>query len=207
MSQCTATSKRSGERCRDHAMKGKSVCFHHGGKSLRGVASPTLKHGGYSIDLPTRLQSTYLATESDPRLLDLTADLALNRAFMQDALAGLDSGESGRLLKALKDTWGDLQRANREKDREAARLALNEIGTLITHGYGSYAARDEAMDISERRRKLVESEQKRRVAMQDMVTTGQVMLFIAQLQQAVQRHVHDPDTLAAIADELGRLTA
>lgn len=188
-------------------MHGRTVCYMHGGKSLRGVASPTLKHGGYSIDLPTRLQSTYLATESDPRLLDLTADLALNRAFMQDALAGLDSGESGRLLKALKETWGDLQRANREKDREAARLALNEIGTLITHGYGSYAARDEAMDISERRRKLVESEQKRRVAMQDMVTTGQVMLFIAQLQQAVQRHVHDPDTLAAIADELGRLTA
>lgn len=206
MSQCTATSKRSGERCRDHAMKGKAVCFHHGGKSLRGVASPTLKHGGYSIDLPTRLQSTYLATESDPRLLDLTADLALNRAFMQDALAGLDSGESGRLLKALKETWGDLQRANREKDGEAARLALNEIGTLITHGYAAYAARDEAMDISERRRKLVESEQKRRVAMQDMIDSRQAMMLVVRLTDAVMRHVDDPKLLSAISAEFDAIT-
>lgn len=188
-------------------MLGRTVCYMHGGKSLRGVASPTLKHGGYSIDLPTRLQSTYLATESDPRLLDLTADLALNRAFMQDALSGLDSGESGRLLKALKETWNDLQRANREKDGEAARLALNEIGTLINHGYGAYAARDEAMDISERRRKLVESEQKRRVAMQDMITTDKAMVLLAAVASTVRKHVSDPNALAAIAADLGRLVA
>jgi len=207
MSQCTATSKRSGEQCRDHAMKGRDVCYHHGGKSPRGIASATFKTGGYSIDLPTRLQTRYEHSANDPQLLDLTADLALNRAFMQDALSGLDSGESGRLWKALHATWDDLQAANRAKDGDAAKQALNEIGSLIKHGYGASTARDEAVDLSERRRKLVESEQKRRVAMQDMVTTGQVMLFIAQLQQAVQRHVHDADTLAAIADELGRLTA
>ncbi len=35
--QCTATSKRSGERCRRLAMRGLSVCYMHGGKSPRAV--------------------------------------------------------------------------------------------------------------------------------------------------------------------------
>ncbi|MGI8406149.1 MAG: hypothetical protein ACR2OE_15545 [Thermomicrobiales bacterium] len=187
-------------------MKGKTVCYHHGGKSPRGVASPSLKHGGYSIDLPTRLQSTYIETQNDPQLLDLSADLALNRAFMQDALSGLDSGESGRLWKALKATWSDLQRANRDKDGEAARLALNELGTLINHGYGATAAREESVDLSERRRKLVESEQKRRVAMQDMIDSKQAMMLVVRLTEAVMRHVDDPRTLAAISAEFGAIT-
>ncbi len=33
MGQCTAKSKRSGERCRNHAVHGKTVCHIHGGKS------------------------------------------------------------------------------------------------------------------------------------------------------------------------------
>ncbi len=206
MRRCTATSKRTGKPCKAQVVEGRNVCYHHGGKTPRGMGLPQTTHGGYSIDLPTRLQSTYLATESDPRLLDLTADLALNRAFMQDALAGLDSGESGRLLKALKETWSDLQRANREKDGEAARLALNEIGTLINHGYGAYAARDEAMDISERRRKLVESEQKRRVAMQDMIDSKQAMMLVVRLTDAITRHVDDPKLLSAISAEFDAIT-
>ena len=31
--QCAAKSKRTGERCRQHAMPGKDVCYHHGGAS------------------------------------------------------------------------------------------------------------------------------------------------------------------------------
>lgn len=34
MAQCKAKSKRSGERCKKHALKGKNVCKIHGGKSI-----------------------------------------------------------------------------------------------------------------------------------------------------------------------------
>ena len=51
--QCSAKSKRSQERCRNPAMKGKNICLHHGGRSrgsttkdgrARQIAANT-KHG------------------------------------------------------------------------------------------------------------------------------------------------------------------
>jgi len=47
--QCTATSRRSGQRCRRSAMVDRTVCRIHGGKTPRGVASPHFRHGLYSI--------------------------------------------------------------------------------------------------------------------------------------------------------------
>ncbi|MBZ0301141.1 MAG: hypothetical protein K8J31_15445 [Anaerolineae bacterium] len=47
---CTATSKRTKKPCRARAMCGRNVCYHHGGKSLRGVLHPNFRHGYYSKD-------------------------------------------------------------------------------------------------------------------------------------------------------------
>jgi hypothetical protein len=44
---CTATSKRTKKPCRARAMRGVNVCYHHGGRSLRGFAHPNYKHGFY----------------------------------------------------------------------------------------------------------------------------------------------------------------
>lgn len=44
---CTATSKRTHQPCRARAMRGVGVCYHHGGKSLRGLAHPNHRHGYY----------------------------------------------------------------------------------------------------------------------------------------------------------------
>jgi len=56
MAQCTAKSKRSKQRCRKWAMRGKTVCHIHGGKS-KGAKTKAgkersrqaaLRHGGYT---------------------------------------------------------------------------------------------------------------------------------------------------------------
>lgn len=44
---CKATSKRTHQPCRARAMRGREVCYHHGGKSLRGFVHPNYKHGYY----------------------------------------------------------------------------------------------------------------------------------------------------------------
>lgn len=205
MAQCTATSKRSGERCRRAALTGRTVCYMHGGKTPRGIAHPNTTHGRHSKDLPTRLAARYEASRTDPDLLNLSDEIALTDALIEDARRGLDHGESGRLFRELKAAWDDLQQAQRDKDAGGVQMALSEIGALIRQGIGAYAARDETMVLVERRRRLVDSEQKRRVAMQDMVTSEQAMLLIGQLLVAVKRHVDDPRTLAAIATDLGAL--
>lgn len=55
--QCTATSKRTGQRCHKPAMIDRTVCQIHGGKTPRGVASPHFHHGRYSILLRARPSS------------------------------------------------------------------------------------------------------------------------------------------------------
>ncbi len=45
---CTATSKRTHQPSRARAMRRMTVCYHHGGRSLRGIAHPNYKHGYYS---------------------------------------------------------------------------------------------------------------------------------------------------------------
>lgn len=207
MSQCTAHSKRTGERCRDHAMKGRATCYHHGGKTPRGFALPQTTHGRHSKDLPTRLNERYHASLNDPDLLNLSEEIALTDAFIEDARRGLDHGESGRLFTELKASWDDLTAAQRAKDSVAVSQAIGEIGTLIRHGVAAYAARNEAADLIERRRKLVESEGKRRVTMRDMITSERAMLLVASLTDAVMKHVDDPVALAAIAAEFGAVFA
>ena len=61
-------------------------------------------------------------------------------------------------------------------------------------------------ELTEQRRKLVETERKRLVDMQQMITAEQAAVLIAALTDAVRRHVHDPDILAAISREFDRIT-
>ncbi len=206
MSQCTATSKRTHKQCLRPAMAN-GVCYHHGGKSPRGFALPQTITGRHSKDLPTRLAGRYQASRNDPDLLNLSEEIALTDAFIEDARRGLDHGESGRLFAELKVVWDDLTAAQRVKDTIAVSQAIGEIGTLIRHGVAAYAARNEAADLIERRRKLVDSEGKRRVAMQDTITSEKAILLVSVLLESVIKNVSDPAALAAITADFGALTA
>jgi hypothetical protein len=42
---------RAGAPCKNWSMRGRTRCRMHGGRSLRGIASPTFKHGRYSRDM------------------------------------------------------------------------------------------------------------------------------------------------------------
>jgi hypothetical protein len=50
-SQCTAKSKRSGQRCRNYACRGRSTCRMHGGRCKRGEDHPNYAHGRYSKEM------------------------------------------------------------------------------------------------------------------------------------------------------------
>lgn len=182
-------------------------CRMHGGKTPQGFALPQTTTGRYSKHLPTRMLATFDEARNDPDLLALHADIALIDARLSDVLARVDSGESGHIWQELKATYKALQDANRSRDTQAAGQALNEIGSLITRGHLDYAAWADVRTLVEQRRKLVESERKRLVDMQQVITSEQAMLLIARLYDSVTQHVSDRTALAAIAADLGGLTA
>lgn len=180
-------------------------CYVHGGPTPRGHALPQTTHGRYSKDLPTRLGERFLASQSDPDLLNLNAEISVIDTRMSDVLRRVDTGESGQTWRELKATYTDMQEAQRAKNMgEVARL-LNELGTLIRHGHSDYAAWSDVRTLIDQRRKLVESEGKRRKDMQDSITSEKAMVLVTSLIAAVKRHVSDQDALAAISADLARL--
>jgi len=197
MAQCKATSKRTHERCKAKAMRGMEVCYHHGGASLRGVAHPGFRTGRYSKYIPTRLTERYELAVTDPELLNLSEEIALVDSRLADVLARVDSGESTQIWDDLQDERRTFLVAQRRQDQQGMADALAEILNLIARGHADWAAWMDVVNLVERRRRLVESEQKRRIAMSLLVKvedTVEVMRQIADaVQGAVLEHVTDGD--------------
>lgn len=201
--KCTAQSKRTGQQCGGNAVPGMTVCHWHGGKTPTGIASPHFRTGRHSKYLPTRMLQTYEAALTDPRLLELHAEIALLDSRLAELLGKVDTGESGALWEALGAAYRDLQRAR--NDAKAFAVALTVLGGLITQGAGDAAAWAEIARLVQDRRRLVESERKRQVEMQQMVSIQQGLALVAALADSVKRHVSDPRILGAIQTDLARL--
>lgn len=205
--RCGAKLRGKDRYCRKYPVEGGKRCELHGGAGQRGIANPNFKTGQYSKHLPTRLLSTYQQAVTDPDLLNLSSEIALLKSRLVDVLSRVDTGESGRLWSELKQTYRDIQQAQRERDAAKVIALMDDLGTLITRGQADWAAWSSALEITERIGKMSEREMKRRTAMQAMITSEEAMTLVVALQDAVRRHVDDPDTLTAISAEFVRLTA
>ena len=85
MTQCTAKSKRTGEQCKAQAVRGYSVCRMHGAGKPNTHTGRPIATGRYSIkrtELAAKTQEFY----SDPQPGNLTSELALMRALLQNYL-------------------------------------------------------------------------------------------------------------------------
>jgi hypothetical protein len=180
-------------------------CRMHGGKSPQGIASATLKDGRYSRHLPTRMLTAYDESRRDPNLLALDQEVSLVDSRLAELLAKVDTGESSATVKAAYASWQSFKAANRRKDADAAKVAADEHDQAISHLFSAASAWDDIFKWIEQRRKLTDSEQKRRTAGQELMTAEQAMLLVTALTQAVRDHVRDPDALANIAADLDRI--
>lgn len=202
--QCGAKT-RDGDPCKNPPMRGAKRCRMHGGKSPRGLAHPSTKHGRRSIDLPTRMLADYEAERGDPDLLNLSDSIAVTRARRSDLFRQLEQSGSASLFLDLLATWQQFERAQRAKDGEAMSVALQEVGRLIKRGATDASKWREIMALQEQERKLVESEQKRRVAMNTMLTAEKGQLLVRALLASVNSHVSDKSVLAAIGSDIMEL--
>lgn len=204
--QCIATVRKTGRQCQRRAVTGYRVCQVHGGATPRGIASPHYKTGKYSKVLPKRLAARYHAAIDDPALLELREDIGLLDARLADLLSRVDTGESGALWRSLLEARIDLLAAKRADDKLGQVEAINRMVDLIGQGHADYRAWAEVGSVLEQRRRLVESERKRTIEMQQTMTSEQAMLLMGALLQAVKANVADRAALSAIQNEFIRLT-
>jgi len=204
--QCQATNKKTGEQCRRRAVQNKRVCTVHGGLTPGGIASPHFKTGEYSkYALPLRMRERYEASLNDPALLEQRREISLVDARLQDLLARVDTGESGALWKGLQDARVELLACRKAGDVLGQTLALNRILDFISQAHADYRAWAEVGAALEQRRKLVESERKRLVEAQQVITTEQAMLFANAILTSIHTHVQDRAVLTAIQADVTRL--
>lgn len=186
-------------------MTGKSVCYHHGGKSLSGPAHPSTIHGRHWKYLPARLRDRYEESQRDGELLALHQEINVVDALLAEALQRLDATDSSQLWAEAVKAYRAMETARRAGDPQAMRVALIELGDILERGNADRLNRGELIKIIDARKKLVESERKRHVEMQNMVTSAQAMTLVSALGEAVREHVRDPDALAAISAAIVRL--
>jgi len=203
MGICDAVSQQTGQRCRQHVKPGRSKCHYHGGNTPRGIASPQHKHGRYSSVLPARLAGAYQAAISDPDLLHLKSDIALLDSRLADVISQVSNSEAGELWKNLKQAVKDYRKA-KEDDQYTA---LQQILWFIEEGYTEYQSWIEIRSMLQERKSLVESERKRLVDMQQMITSNQAMLLIGAIYETIRANVTDKGQLAAISNDIEKLIA
>ena len=206
MGRCTAHSKRSGERCKNTASHGYPVCRFHGAGSKNKPGGRPIVHGRYSKNLPIRLAAKYAEALADPDLLVLRDELALVDARQGELLERLDSGESASRWKAVQTAHTGLQAAIGAKDSRIFLAAMAALGEAVKAGGSDSALWREIGEVVEQRRKLSESEHKRLVAMQQVVTVDRAMILLGAVVSVIQRHVVDRETLALISGEIRDLS-
>src|SRR5215207_2324650 len=131
--KCGAKAKSTGKPCGRWALEN-GRCKYHGGVARSGPPHPNFKHGRHSKDLPTRILLRLEGMEADADLLNLSDEIRLNDARIGELVAALDTGETGRLWRELRASWHALQKANREKNFDAAAVLMAKIAKLITDG-------------------------------------------------------------------------
>lgn len=216
--RCTAWSRNNGRQCNARALRGKTKCRYHGGGTPRGIASPHFEHGRHSKVMPVRLAASYEASLKDNELLALRSEISLIDARVSELIGKIDTGESGKLWNDLRLHMRDVDdftaAANRlpNGDPERIRLvaaaneSLNKVRQLIRRGSEDWMVWQDIHQNIELRRRLTESEQRRLVAMQTMVTSEQAMSLIGALTAAVNRYVTDRQVLGKIQEEFIRLS-
>ena len=197
--RCGAKTRAKG-KCRKWGMLN-GRCRLHGGATPHGWALPQTKTGKHSKYLRTDadLLERYDRGVNDPDLLALTDEIALIDSRVMTLLA-----EGGEV--ELQAVWGEM--VSLKNEMEKYRLSKNNAGMayimseiLARIDLGSETVKKYA-EISrhfEQRRRLVETERKRQIAMKIWATADEQMSLVMQVATLVRDNVNDPKELQAIS--------
>ena len=195
-------------------MRGKKVCYHHGGMTPTGFGLPQTKDGRYSRVLPARLAARYQEALDNPKLLSLRHDIAVAESQLAELFSRLDSGESGQLWQTLQKTLTTFEQAMAVGNRSVMHASLETMRRLIAQGTSEYAAWYEIHKLWDSRCKMTETEHRTLLMAQSVVTVEQLNMYLGVVTHALQQQIlahTDTQTaqtiLGAVSGELRRLVA
>jgi hypothetical protein len=196
MAQCNAKSKRTGKQCRARAMPN-GKCYHHGGAALKGAAHPNFKDGSRSKYMPKFLAPAFREALNDPELLNLSESIAGQEAIVRDAYDSLNQGEAPtRLVGRIRSEWREFWNATGRGDQEAVAEHRQRIGTLLDQAATVAATLERIGNAEEIKRRLVDTEMKRREKMREQIVFEDAVLLYNQITQANRQEILEFDGLS-----------
>lgn len=204
--QCNAKAKSTGERCNNPAVTGSTKCRLHGGKSLRGEASPTYKHGKFSNYLPERLVKIYEAVQADDEASILNRNIRLRETFIRERLAMIDDvPDSAATWNNLRHEIGELRKAYQNSDDGKVYAALDNLRIIIDERILYFAAVEEIRtDLAEQRK------DKQAIAAieykgENAIPATELMVLMGAVLKIIQTVVTDKQQRIQIADGIDSL--
>lgn len=186
--------------CSNLPMRGRNRCRFHGGKATTKFMR-TGQASRYSRDLPSKLLDRYEESVKDPKILELRDEIAVVESRIGELLKRIDTRESGEAWRKLQEIYKQLLFAIKSKDGAATSMLMNDLGSIINSGLGEEKNWEEVLRTIRSRKSLVESERKRLVEMNQMITAEQAMVLIGFVISTIKTHVQDKEALANISRE------
>ena len=160
-----------GTSIKPHPIDGyKQKCWKHGGNSPEGIEHYSWKGGRYAKDAGESRQKKLDRLLNDDDLLRLNDNIALIDFRITELFESLKEGGSpGELWKQAVRSWNYLDRAIDSIDADGIDRHTKELGAILEKGIREIATWDEIDKRTETRRKLTDSESRRRKDMQYLV--------------------------------------
>lgn len=148
-----------------------------------------MKDGRHKNTLPKPFLEMYLESMNDPQLLELRDEISLLDLRINELTAKVKEGENDQMWEKVQALWRRFMFAVRTGDLVEQNKIINPLNILIQTGASERLAWQDIASLIDRRRKLVETESRRLIAAQHMITVEQAMMIltmtIGSLQEAV----------------------
>lgn len=205
-------------RCPTHGggwpLAGKPRGFHHFKTGHRSRYLPIALAGKMivarksrykdSIKDPT-LAEQYLVSLQDEELINVSDEMALIDARNAQLIRRATSGERPETMwEDVHEVFSDLDSALNMSDTHGFKKAMGKMRTLLEEEGQERKAWDEIFERMEQRRKLAETERRRREAMSLMLTAEKAMELVAKLLDAIHEALEYFEGKGMITNALSR---
>jgi hypothetical protein len=172
----------------------------HGGSTPSGIASPHFKTGRYSKDLPPLIAGRYEeALANRGEMLKLYDEIALIDTRIADLCQRFESGERDSLWEDIQETLADLDAA--KQAGEGIEPFLDQLQAIVRKGRETIQTWRDLEAAIHAKAKLVSIEGKRQKDMGETMTKDEANTIFRHLTTVIKRHVTDPQTLTAMAQD------
>lgn len=204
--KCDATAKSTGLRCNNPAVNGSTKCRLHGGKSLKGQASPTYKHGKFSDYLPERLVRIYEDVQVDDEHHILNRNIRLRETFIREKLAMIDDiPDSAETWSSLRGAVDELNKAYRNTDDGKVYGAIAKIERIIDERELYYQAVNEIQDALNEQRKDKQVISSIEFRGENAIPAKELMVFMGAMLSVINSIVSNQSEINRIHAEIDNL--